>query len=207
MPLIPYGWLPRHWGAKGKQREIEKANYELTGEELDRRLAEINFADKELDLRLLEIDRKYQHITKREYDDERARIEFGEDEMGLSLALVEVKKAHGEISEQEYEKSIASINGEEWVGVIACEYNPSLGKDGFSFELDWNAKFVEMLRANGYNGRNDDQIVEQWFEDVSTTEHMRVLNEMVMENELVDHSIPSTTIQHVRTDDGKKIYS
>ena len=64
-----------------------------------------------------------------------------------------------------------------------------------------------MLRANGYNGRTEEQVVEQWFEDVSTTEYMRMLNEMAMDGEVIDDSIPSTVIHHVRTDDGKKIYS
>lgn len=40
--LLPFGWLPGHWGLSGSMRELAKAEYELEGEELDRRKLEIN---------------------------------------------------------------------------------------------------------------------------------------------------------------------
>jgi hypothetical protein len=42
---LPFGWMPGHWGLKGKTRLRAQAEYELSGMELDLRLAEIDHAD------------------------------------------------------------------------------------------------------------------------------------------------------------------
>jgi predicted ATP-dependent Lon-type protease len=42
------------------------------------------------------------------------------------------------------------------------ENNPKNG----SFELDWNEFFVAKLVKSGYTGRDDNQIIDQWFQDV-----------------------------------------
>jgi hypothetical protein len=36
-----------------------------------------------------------------------------------------------------------------------------------SFELDWNDQWVEKLKADGYNGPTPDNIVNQWFMELS----------------------------------------
>ena len=35
-----------------------------------------------------------------------------------------------------------------------------------AFELDWNEYFVEMLRGHGLTGDTDEEIVDQWFQDL-----------------------------------------
>jgi len=40
--------------------------------------------------------------------------------------------------------------------------NPKLG----SLELDWNPEFVTLLRTHGYPGRNDEDVVDAWLNDV-----------------------------------------
>lgn len=203
---LPYSWLPRHWGATGKKREIEKAEYELSGEALDRRLAELNSeTEDELTEENLKLDRKHEHLSKEEFDYSYTKFKYKDDEMGQSLAQLELDKKYHKITESEYEKGIASINGEPWVGVLHSEYIPGEGTDGFSFELDWNDAFVEMLAKSGYEGANSDQIVEQWFEDKATEEYMQLLTEMAEEQ--FDDSIPSTSTRREKTDDGKTRHS
>ncbi len=203
---LPYGCFPRHWGAKGKKREIEKAEYEFDGEVLDRRLAEINTTtEDELSEENLKLDRKHEHISKEEYDYAYAKLKYKDDEMGQSLAQLELDKKYHKIDETEYKKGVASIHGEPWVGVIHDEYIPGEGTDGFAFELDWNDAFVEMLVASGYEGGNADQIVEQWFEDKATEEYMHLLTEMAEED--FDESIPATNIRREKTDDGRTRHS
>lgn len=34
------------------------------------------------------------------------------------------------------------------------------------FELDWNDAFVQQLREAGYSGRKDEDVVDQWFNDL-----------------------------------------
>lgn len=67
---IPFGWLPAHWGTAGKNRERLKAEYELNGEDLDRRFIEINH-DKdslELNIAIIKLDLKYQKLNEIEAD-------------------------------------------------------------------------------------------------------------------------------------------
>lgn len=45
--LIPFGLWPANWGLEGKRRALAQAEYNLEGEELERRLLEINHDDHE----------------------------------------------------------------------------------------------------------------------------------------------------------------
>lgn len=170
---LPYGIWPGHWGLKGKTREIARAEYELVGESLERKMIEINSEnDEELSLKNLKIDRKYNRITKEEYDYKHAELVYTDGHEG-TLAKLELDKKYGKITESEYVKALYSLNGDPWVGVIGSEFNPDGGTSGFSFELDWNQAFVDMCVEAGYNGSNEEQIVEQWFEDVATEEYYK----------------------------------
>jgi hypothetical protein len=43
--------------------------------------------------------------------------------------------------------------------------NPNNPTNGY-FELDWNDAFIVKLRDSGYNGKTDEEVVEQWFNDL-----------------------------------------
>ena len=60
------------------------------------------------------------------------------------------------------EKRKATELHEPWVGVLRVDVDPDNLGDG-AFELDWNSIFVARLVKNGYRGKNDQEIVEQWF--------------------------------------------
>jgi len=62
-------------------------------------------------------------------------------------------------------KELATERGEPWVEVLSMEIdkeNPGQG----SFELDWNDKFVANLVRAGYQGKTDQDIVDNWFRTV-----------------------------------------
>ena len=62
-------------------------------------------------------------------------------------------------------KELATDAGEPWVEVIGMELdkdNPGAG----SFELDWNDKFVANLIRAGYQGKTDQDLVDNWFRSV-----------------------------------------
>lgn len=63
----------------------------------------------------------------------------------------------------EKEKAAATRRGEPWVGVLNTEFDPENPSAGF-FELDWNPIFVAKLLRAGYSGKNEEEIVNQWFE-------------------------------------------
>jgi hypothetical protein len=57
-------------------------------------------------------------------------------------------------------------SSEPWIDVVRINMedknNPSTGY----FELDWNKAFVNQLTEAGYSGRTEEEIVEQWFNDL-----------------------------------------
>ena len=63
------------------------------------------------------------------------------------------------------EKDIATGKKEPWVNVLQVELDPENPGNG-SFELDWNDFFVAKLVKSGYQGKTDEDIVDNWFQDV-----------------------------------------
>ena len=62
-------------------------------------------------------------------------------------------------------KDAATKKGEPYVTVVSVELDPDNVGNG-AFELDWNDIFVAKLVKAGYKGRDDAQIVDQWFQDI-----------------------------------------
>lgn len=66
---------------------------------------------------------------------------------------------------QKTPKEIATAAGEPWVEIINLDINPTDPGQG-AFELDWNDKFVANLIRAGYQGKSDQDIVDNWFQTV-----------------------------------------
>lgn len=62
-------------------------------------------------------------------------------------------------------KDAATKRGEPYVSVVNVELDPSDVGNG-AFELDWNDIFIAKLSKAGYKGRDDAQMVDQWFQDI-----------------------------------------
>jgi uncharacterized membrane-anchored protein len=62
-------------------------------------------------------------------------------------------------------KEKATEKKEPWVAVLETHVNQENVKNGF-FELDWNEYFVLQLRQQGYQGSNEEEIVDQWFQEL-----------------------------------------
>lgn len=163
---LPFGYMPGHWGLKGKSREIAQAEYELSGYELERKLVEINaerYDKEDIDRLILELDLKYEKISKQEYN--RNLLNFIKDEKQAALAALELDYKEGNINSVEYDKESATIRKEPWVTVLNMDFGGKNSLEG-SFELDWNEYFVEKLKKEGYTGPTPDNIVNQWFMEV-----------------------------------------
>ena len=63
------------------------------------------------------------------------------------------------------EKELATEAGEPWVSVLSMELAEGSLEQG-AFELDWNEIFVAKLVRAGYQGKTDNDIVDNWFQDV-----------------------------------------
>lgn len=62
-------------------------------------------------------------------------------------------------------KDQATQRGEPWVEILSMDINPNDPGQG-AFELDWNDKFVANLIRSGYQGKTDQDIVDNWFKTV-----------------------------------------
>jgi hypothetical protein len=76
----------------------------------------------------------------------------------------EAKKAEAE-AKKNSSKAVATAAGEPWVEVLSIEVDPADPGNG-AFELDWNDIFVARLIKSGYQGKNDQDIVDNWFRAV-----------------------------------------
>ena len=65
----------------------------------------------------------------------------------------------------ELSKAAATAAGEPWVGVLSIDLDPNDLGNG-SFELDWNDTFLARLVKAGYQGKNDVDIVDRWFQTI-----------------------------------------
>ena len=62
-------------------------------------------------------------------------------------------------------KDEATAKNEPWVEIIGMEVDEKDPGQG-SFELDWNDIFVAKLVRAGYQGKTDQDIVDNWFKTV-----------------------------------------
>jgi hypothetical protein len=67
--------------------------------------------------------------------------------------------------EKKSEKELATERGEPYVAILGMEVDYDNISEG-AFELDWNEKFVANLIRAGYQGKTDEDIVDQWFQQV-----------------------------------------
>lgn len=80
-------------------------------------------------------------------------------------AKAEERKAKKAETKVNSPKDIATAAGEPWVQVLGIEVDPeNLGAG--AFELDWNDIFVARLIKSGYQGKTDQDIVDNWFQDI-----------------------------------------
>ena len=78
-------------------------------------------------------------------------------------------------------KELATGRGEPWVHIVSVELDPENVGQG-AFELDWNEFFVAKLVRAGYKGRDDQQIVDQWFQDVCRNVVLETYEQMEANN-------------------------
>ena len=62
-------------------------------------------------------------------------------------------------------KDAFTKRGDPYVAVIGVELDPDNVGNG-AFELDWNDIFLAKLLRAGYQGQDDAQIVDRWFQDI-----------------------------------------
>lgn len=161
--IIPFNLLPAAWGLKGKSYDLAKAHYELEGYDLEVRLAEIEKTGADLARELADIDHRHGVLPEYEWMKRHIEIETEGRPVDREVELTKLGIEFGKIQKREGEKKIADLLGEPWVGIVDEGLNPAEGPNGFYFEFDWNDKWIEQLRAAGFTGVTEEDIMEEWF--------------------------------------------
>lgn len=177
-----------HIGARQYREEV--ANIKLTGDALQKELLDIKF--------------DYKELTELEYKTAVIKLMVAEGK-DQDLEMNELNLDMGIITEAEFKKNEATIKGEPYVAVINSNYKPEDKLDGLYFEFDWNDLWIEELKANGYQGFTDDQIVQRWFEDLCRGVVDETMNED--DGQPVPFNSNGRTINKVRRDGGPTEYS
>jgi hypothetical protein len=98
-----------------------------------------------------------------------AKLEQENKELQAKLEQ-ENKELQAQISELQApvksDKDIATENGKPWIGVLDTKFDDPTSPGKGYFELDYNKLFVEQLIEAGYSGRNDEDVVDMWFNDL-----------------------------------------
>ena len=146
--LLPFGWAPGHWGLAGKTRELAKAEYELEGEDLDRRRIQINIAEKtekEIEAALLEVDRKYGHITEDELEKQKKTL--------LEEPYIRVAKLETDPSNPAYGGIIFDYNEAFVLYLEEHGYGPHPDKDDTVNE--WFNELCKNIALEAFDGLGD----------------------------------------------------
>lgn len=101
------------------------------------------------------------------------------------------------IAELAKEKEEADKQHQPWVGIITLDIDYD-SLDGGSFELDWNDLFITRLMKAGYEGEEDHDLVDQWFNNIC--------RHVVLETFEQEQADPEKRISVEQLDDGRKSY-
>lgn len=146
--LIPFGWLPGHWGMAGKMRDVAQAEYDLSGEFLERRLVEINIgerSDVDLEIAVLNINAKYGEISQEELE---KGIATAKNEPWVTIKTLETDPANPRYGGVELDWNDAFVQNLEKHG-----YGPSPEQDDVVNE--WFNDLCRNIALDAYDGVGD----------------------------------------------------
>jgi hypothetical protein len=98
-------------------------------------------------------------------------------------------------------KEQATKDGEPWFTVVDIEIDEDNPRNG-SFELDWNEYFPVMLRKHGLVGNTDEEVIDQWFQDLCKQIELETYDDEVFGSNVVTENVATET----PTEDGKREY-
>ena len=110
----------------------------------------------------------------------------------LINSLFGTKPEPAVIKEQKVKKTtkeLATERDEPWVEVLSMDIDKDNPGNG-AFELDWNDKFLSNLIRSGYQGKTDQDIVDNWFKAVCRKSYRKILSK----NKLIQKSVLVTAV-------------
>lgn len=89
------------------------------------------------------------------------------------------------------------------IEITGFEINPDNPKEG-AFAFEWNQAFILQLRTEGFQGKNDEEVVDNWFASVCKNIVMETYQqEMARIDDLPDNP---NLVQRRKVDDNRNEY-
>lgn len=171
---------------KKRHLDLDKQHGKISIYDYSKNLIMLTIHDPILqETQLLELDISYQKIDYYEGQKRKIALKYPKDSKEYKIEMTKLDFESNKITQQEYDKTIATINDNPYITIKNTSYNKEDGISGLYFEFDWNSKFIELLKENGYVGLNDDTIVQDWFNDICRT----TLMEQAMEEDVEDLNV------------------
>lgn len=155
---IPFSWTPTAWAMKGDTRKRAEAEYNFTGETLERVLLDIDYPNDNDDRakKLLDVENKYGYITPYAFDLGLARINI-KDDVDFAKAELDIEKNYDMVSSRDYEMKVAQLTLTD-DDLKRAELKIMRNYDDIS-EEDYNRQITEL------NFSGDELILENMYLD------------------------------------------
>ncbi len=111
--IIPFSWWPANWGMSGARRAIAEAEYGFDGEDLERKLIDINHPDKdslEYKLATVKIDRRFNKVSEFDYEYGLVAYNSALTQTAREVELAKMRHRFGKITAEELDYEILDIN-------------------------------------------------------------------------------------------------
>jgi hypothetical protein len=204
--MIEFYLNPKNWFLPEREKKIKLIQATLSGETLDRALADMIINEEDRKVRHLNIDLEYRKISAYEFATKKAELSI-KDQDELVRSKLDIDLYHKIITQQQYDHKLADLNSEPYVAVLGIDFDEKSPSNGY-FELDFNEHFVEYLANNGYNGIEPEEIVNEWFSDLCKN---IVLEDMVDDKgnpkSFLTDSKEGQLVQRLKVDDNFSEYS
>lgn len=159
---IPFHYLPAAWGLSGRVYEEAEANYYYEGEELERKLAEINHKGDPVALRIELINLDYKHGKKTAYERDLAILNAADKDTAVNKAKLDYK--YGKITKYEFDRIIieneSMTDSERKNAFLRIEFdNGKMSKYDFekavleNKEMTDNERKIALLRIEYEHGK------------------------------------------------------
>lgn len=120
--------------------------------------------DKEYKQLMLDIHLKYGKITERDHG--HASIELIDDENLRAVAVLSHLLKFKDITQDEYDKEMSTINGEPWFKFVAV-----LEDEDIRMNVLYNELFLKKCKDDGHPGESEDEIIEYFIKDFGRKLH------------------------------------
>lgn len=162
-------------GFKRESLDVKLEYNKISRYEYEKQILDLKYAwmnDKDPDKvfyykKKLKIELDYGYLSQVQYELRLNEINFVDDPEKLKLNKLDIMYRNNEMSKHEYHKEKFELEGKPYIYVkdSSFEYredDEGNGSFDFGIEFEYNQSLIKQLKRQGFSGRNDDEIIDEW---------------------------------------------